>query len=119
MKALKNDQPTCTENLLAMRDTLDILGGKWKLLILHYLITRESQTNTFKKIQREVLGISAKVLTKELKDLEENKLVEREELDTKPKMVEYRITDYGKSSKQLIQQLVYWGKNHRYKMLQS
>jgi len=94
MKALKNDPPTCTENLLAMRDTLDILGGKWKLLILHYLITRESQTNTFKKIQRE-------------------------ELDTKPKMVEYRITDYGKSSKQLIQQLVYWGKNHRYKMLQS
>ena len=51
MKALKNDPPTCTENLLAMRDTLDILGGKWKLLILHYLITRESQTNTFKKIQ--------------------------------------------------------------------
>ncbi|WP_156309012.1 winged helix-turn-helix transcriptional regulator [Sphingobacterium endophyticum] len=119
MKALKNDPPTCTENLLAMRDTLDILGGKWKLLILHYLITREKEVNTFKKIQREVLGISAKVLTKELKDLEVNMLVEREELNTKPKTVEYRITDYGRSSKDLIKQLVYWGKNHRYKMLQS
>jgi len=119
MKTLKNDPPECSENLLAMRDTLDILGGKWKLLILHYLITREHEVNTFKKIQREVLGISAKVLTKELKDLETNKLLEREELNTKPKTVEYRITDYGKSSEDLIHQLVEWGKNHRTTMLQS
>jgi len=119
MKTLKNDPPECSLNLLAMRDTLEVLGGKWKLLILHYLITRDDQINTFKKMQREITGISAKMLTKELKDLEENHLVHREQQNTKPITVRYSITDYGRSSADLIQQLVEWGKAHRIKLLTS
>ncbi|GAA4140971.1 helix-turn-helix domain-containing protein [Sphingobacterium kyonggiense] len=117
MKTLLNDPPECTSNLLAMRDTLDVLGGKWKLLILHYLMTRDHQVNTFKKIQREIIGISAKMLTKELKDLEANKMVKREVLNTRPISVEYSITDYGRTSKEIIEKLVEWGNRHRHKLL--
>ncbi len=117
MKTLKNDPPECTGNLLAMRDTLEVLGGKWKLLILHYLMTRDKQVNTFKKMQREIIGISAKMLTKELKDLEANHLVLREQLDTRPVTVQYSITEYGRSTKELIENLVNWGTSHRIKLL--
>lgn len=114
-----SDPPGCTENLLAMRDTLDILSGKWKLLILHYLITREGTNNTFKKMERDIEGISAKMLSKELKDLEVNNLVKREVKNTKPITVEYSITEYGKSTSTIISVLVDWGKKHRVNILES
>ncbi|MDM1063837.1 helix-turn-helix transcriptional regulator [Empedobacter falsenii] len=117
MKKPLSDPPLCTENLLAMNDTLDILGGKWKLLVLHYLIIREGDTNTFKKMERDIEGISAKMLSKELKDLEVNKMVYREVQNTKPVTVAYSITDYGKTTKEIIDVLVDWGKNHRMKMI--
>lgn len=111
------DPAPCTGNLLAMTDTLDILGGKWKLLILHYLILREDINNTFKKIERDIVGISAKVLSKELKELEFNQLIKREEQKTKPITVAYSITEYGKSTKEIIDILVQWGQTHRVKIL--
>ena len=112
-----SDPAPCTGNLLAMTDTLDILGGKWKLLILQYLMLRENQSNTFKKIERDLDGISAKVLSKELKDLEFHQLINREEQKTKPITVAYSITEYGKSTKEIIEILVRWGQTHRAKIL--
>ncbi|MFZ4263711.1 winged helix-turn-helix transcriptional regulator [Sphingobacterium sp. HJSM2_6] len=117
MKTLKNDPPECTGNLMAMRDSLDIFSGKWKLLIIYYLISREEEVNTFKKMQREITGISAKMLTKELKDLEANLLVHREKLLTKPVSVQYSITEYGKSAADIINRLVDWGKKHRLQLM--
>jgi DNA-binding HxlR family transcriptional regulator len=111
------DPPACTANLLAMTDTLDILGGKWKLLILHYLILRENEINTFKKIEKDLNGISAKVLSKELKDLEAHRLISREVQETKPVTVAYVITEYGKTTNDLINTLVEWGRNHRIQLL--
>ena len=119
MKKVTSDPPACTGNVLAMRDTLDILGGKWKLLILHYLTYRDSEINTFKKIERDIEGISSKVLSKELKDLELNKLVIREVQNTKPVSVKYSISEYGKSTETLILQIVNWGKKHRIKMIKE
>ncbi len=107
----------CTENLMAMRDTIDILGGKWKLQILHYLAVKESEKNTFKKIERGILGISAKMLSKELKDLEMNQLITRTVVPTKPVTVEYAITEYGKTAKDITDKLVEWGINHRKHLL--
>ena len=119
MKKPISDPTPCTTNLLAMNDTLDILGGKWKLLILHYLIQRQDIHNTFKKMERDITGISATMLSKELKDLETNKLVNREVQDTKPITVQYSITEYGKTTKPIIDVLVDWGKSHRAKMIEQ
>lgn len=119
MKTIKNDPPACSGNLMAMRDTLDVLGGKWKLLILHYLIFRDTQANTFKKMERDIEGISAKMLSKELKDLEANYLVARNVIDSKPITVQYSITEYGKSAKDIIKMLVDWGLTHRAKILEA
>ncbi|MBK5720740.1 helix-turn-helix transcriptional regulator [Dysgonomonas sp. Marseille-P4677] len=111
------DLAVCNQNLLAMRDTLDILGGKWKLQILHYLTANENNDNTFKKIERGISGISAKMLSKELKDLEQNELVSRKVISGKPVTVEYAITEYGKSTGIITQKLVDWGITHRKRIL--
>src|SRR5882762_494153 len=88
---------TCEQELAAIRDSLEILGGKWKLRIMRHLNNHIAETNTFKKIQREVEGISAKMLSKELQELETNLLVTREILNTRPVTVKYTITTYGLS----------------------
>lgn len=108
-----SDPPGCSNDILALQDTLHIIGGKWTLLIMHYLISREDQVNTFKKIQNDIPGLSAKVLTNELKILEANELILREALHTKPVMVKYSTSEYGKSLQQVIELLVQWGHNHR------
>jgi DNA-binding HxlR family transcriptional regulator len=109
----KTDPIGCTEDISAMLDTLDVLGGRWKLLIVHYLITREHEVNTFKKMEKDIEGISAKMLSKELKDLETNLIVNRTVMDTKPITVQYTITDYGKDILPIIRTMVAWGKVHR------
>lgn len=83
-----------------MTDTLDLLDGKWKLLILHYLMLREDIYNTFKKIERDLDGISAKVLSKELKDLEFHQLVKRKRTKNKTHyscLFHYRIWQNDKT----------------------
>lgn len=70
-------------------------------------------------MERDIDGISAKVLSKELKDLELNQLVKREEQKTKPITVAYSITQYGKTTKEIIAVLVDWGQNHRMKIRSS
>ena len=69
MKKPITDPEGCTTNIRAMNDALELLSGKWKLLILHYLMTREQEENTFKKIEKDLNGISAKVLSQETKNL--------------------------------------------------
>ena len=111
---------TCKEEIKAIHDSLDLLGGKWKLRILLYLANRTGQQNHFKKMLREIEGISAKMLAKELKELEINMLVSRQEQDTRPLTVVYAITSYGQSVLPIREHLVQWGLNHRQKLnLQS
>ncbi|HTN38211.1 MAG TPA: helix-turn-helix domain-containing protein [Arachidicoccus sp.] len=102
----------CQQELNAIRDSLEILGGKWKLRIMRHLNNHITETNTFKKIQREVEGISAKMLSKELQDLEVNLLITRTVMDTKPVTVAYAITEYGLSVFPVTESLVNWGLNH-------
>jgi DNA-binding HxlR family transcriptional regulator len=106
----------CEQELAAIRDSLEILGGKWKLRIMRHLNNHIGEKNTFKKIQREVEGISAKMLSKELQDLEINLLVSRAVMDTKPITVNYAITEYGLSVFPVAETLVDWGLNHREKI---
>ena len=103
----------CNNALMAMRDSIDIWGGKWKILIMLYLSWNKNEKNCFMEIKRNITGISAKMLSKELKDLELNTLVERTVHNTKPITVEYNVTEYGKSFIEIARTLGRWGLKHR------
>lgn len=108
-----SDPAGCSADIRSLTDTLDILGGKWTLRIIHYLLLRKEETNTFRKMEKDISGISAKMLSKELKLLEANKLVSREEMPTKPATVQYSITCYGQAAQPVIEAMLQWGSQHR------
>jgi len=107
---------SCSEELLALRDSLYVLGGKWKLIILKYLMNRTHEDIHFKKLERGINGISAKMLSKELRELELNFLVSRTVQNTKPITVIYAVTEYGKLVLPVTETLVNWGIQHREKI---
>lgn len=100
--------------MLSIRDALEALEGRWKLLILFALSTGPKR---FKQLTREVSGITDKTLSKELKSLEENKLINRSAHDTFPPTVEYSITEHGLSLEKVLEELHYWGLSHRKKVI--
>jgi DNA-binding HxlR family transcriptional regulator len=104
----------CPKNMLSIRDALEALEGKWKLLILFSL---SSGPKRFKQLSKEVNGITDKILSKELKSLEINKLIKREVYDTFPPTVEYTITPHGVSLEKVMDELHYWGLAHRKKIM--
>jgi DNA-binding HxlR family transcriptional regulator len=104
----------CGKRIMAVKDALDILSGKWKLPIIISLIYGDKR---FKQMEREIQGITAKMLSKELKELEMNQLVRRTVYDTMPVTVEYALTDYGKTLKRVIGELDKWGTEHRKRIL--
>lgn len=71
----------------------------------------------YSELLKEVRGISGKVLSRELKDLEVNELIERIVLSTAPVAVEYRITEYGNSLKDLTNTIADWGFIHRQRII--
>ena len=100
--------------MLPVRDALDILSGKWKLPVI---IALQFGNKRFKEMQREIDGITAKMLSKELKELEMNQLVKRTVYDTLPVTVEYSLTPYGKSLEKVIGELRTWGIQHRKRVI--
>ena len=71
----------------------------------------------FRQISKDVNGITDKMLSKELKDLEVNKLITRKVYDTFPPTVEYSITEHGKTLEKVVSELMVWGKTHRKKII--
>jgi len=100
----------CKASIHAIEDAIYVIGGKWKLRIIVAL--RDSPMR-FNEIQRMVSGISAKVLSNELKELEMNGLVNRKVYDDTPVKVVYSVTEYSKSLNNVLETLVEWGKMHR------
>ena len=100
----------CPGNVLAIKDALEALEGRWKLLIMLSLSTGNKR---FKQLSKDVGGITDKMLSKELKVLEANKLVSRSVYDTFPPTVEYAITEHGKSAEKILDVLYQWGLQHR------
>ncbi len=99
------------QKILAARDVMEILSGKWKIQILAALMFKGNMR--FMDLLRTVDGIGAKMLSKELHDLEINLLVKRTVLPTKPITVDYAITPYGKTLRSVINHIVNWGTTHR------
>ncbi|MDJ1467298.1 winged helix-turn-helix transcriptional regulator [Xanthocytophaga flava] len=99
------------EGLLAIKDTMILLSGKWKIQIIGCLMIYG--TMRFLDLRRRVDGIAAKMLSKELKELELNELIQRKVMQTKPITVEYELTPHGESLVNVIRELRSWGTLHR------
>ena len=84
----------CSSSMLPVRDALDVISGKWKLMIL---ISISSGNHRFREIERSIPKITSKVLAKDLKDLEEHTLIKRTVFDESPVIVEYTTTPYAAS----------------------
>lgn len=108
------DKATCTERILAFKDSIELLRGKWKLYILQTLST--SETMRFKDLQETVVGITPKVLSKELQELEQNLLITRTVNNTKPVTVSYALTKHAKETEPVINALIEFGVKHRKKI---
>ncbi|MBO0931760.1 winged helix-turn-helix transcriptional regulator [Fibrella aquatilis] len=105
--------PECQGAHRAMRDTLDVIGGKWKLVILSIMLERKWR---FKELVREI-GISPRILSKELQELEINKLITRTVCNTRPITVEYEATSHSRSLEPVIRALREWGVAHRQEII--
>lgn len=106
----KITQQECTARLAAVGDALYAIGGKWKLRII---IALKEGCKRFNDLQRTVDGISAKVLSNELKELEMNGFVRRTVYIKTPVVVEYELTEYSQTLEKVLQALSEWGAMHR------
>jgi DNA-binding HxlR family transcriptional regulator len=100
----------CKGNLKSIGDALYAIGGKWKLRII---VALNSGNKRFNELQRLVEGISAKVLSAELKELELNGFVRRNVFTGTPVVVEYELMDYAATLSAVLQSLGEWGTMHR------
>jgi DNA-binding HxlR family transcriptional regulator len=102
------------KEMRAVQDSMDVLNGKWKISIISSMCYYNKRR--FSDILNDVVGISNKMLSKELKELELNQLVKRTVLDTQPITVQYELTEHGKTLQTIINNLTEWGKAHHKKI---
>ncbi len=88
---------------------LEVIGGKWKPLILWAL---GDNVMRFGELQKELPGVNAKMLTKQLRELEEDGVIRRTVYPEVPPRVEYAITDFGRTLIPILQELCNWGAHY-------
>lgn len=103
----------CTARLRAVGDALYAIGGKWKLRII---VALSDGSKRFNELQRTVTGISARVLSNELKELELNGFVQRTMHEGPPLIVEYELTEYSDTLDEVVGALMDWGMRHKAKI---
>jgi DNA-binding HxlR family transcriptional regulator len=111
-KSVKIDQQEASK---ALADTIYVIGGKWKLPILHSICNGNIR---FKDIEESIPGLSNRMLSRNLKELEENKLITRV-MSNETLFYEYHFTEYSKEYGDLMLKMIEWGKSHRKKIIQS
>lgn len=102
--------------VIALTDTMNVISGKWKLPIIASLLREKKR---FKDLQQNVTGITPRMLSKELRELEINSIVVRKVYDRRPVLIEYELTESGRSLADLIDTMVNWGLSHRSKVLKK
>ncbi|AJG99825.2 winged helix-turn-helix transcriptional regulator [Clostridium beijerinckii] len=102
---MKKELPSCS-----VETTLLLIGGKWKVLILRDLI---NGTKRFGELRKSINSISQKVLTQQLREMEEDRLVERTVYAEVPPRVEYSLTEDGMSLKPVLNSMLAWGKQYK------
>ena len=113
MTALKpEDLPTCP-----VETTLSLIGNKWQVLILRDLSL--NGTMRFKELQRSIGKISQKVLTSNLRTLEDTGIVRREVFAEVPPRVEYSLTELGETLKPVLDAMRAWGESYKERLRSS
>ncbi len=102
---MKTELPACPVEI-----TMGLIGDKWKILIIRDLLTGKKR---FGELRKSLTGISQKVLTNNLRDMEKSGLVHREVFAEVPPRVEYSLTDTGWSLQPILDSMVKWGNNYR------
>ncbi|WP_221390293.1 helix-turn-helix domain-containing protein [Dyadobacter sp. NIV53] len=112
----KLNHKECTSQLLPIRDAIDVISGKWKLQII---VSISTGNNHFREIERSIPKLSSKVLAKELKDLEANRLIKRTVFESSPVSVEYTLLPHADSLQPVIESLRHWGTIHRNEIMRD
>jgi DNA-binding HxlR family transcriptional regulator len=89
--------------------TLAMIGGRWKIPLLFHLA---SGAKRFSELSRALTGVSQKMLTQQLREMERNGLVERKVYAQVPPKVEYALTELGKSLQPVVDAMCQWGEVH-------
>ena len=100
----------CLQKLMVTRDTMEVIQGKWRIPIIISLTFGDKR---FGEIQRDIVDISPKMLSQELKALEINKIITRTLYDSMPVTVVYSLTPLGLSMKTLLDEILNWGVHFR------
>jgi len=103
----------CKGGLPAISDALYVIGGKWKLPII---VALADGALRFTELQKSVEGISARVLSSELKDLELNGFINRNVQIGYPILIEYELAPYSATLEKIVSSLSEWGYQHRQKI---
>ena len=103
----KENLPECP-----VATTVELIGSKWKLLILKYLLNK---TMRYNELKREIDGISQKVLTSTLKSMVEDGIVIRTSYPEVPPRVEYSLSEIGESMRPVIDEMADWGNTYKNK----
>ncbi len=90
--------------------TLDVIGGKWKVIIIYHL---QDGIKRFGELKKSVNGITQKMLTQQLRELEADGIINRKVYAQVPPKVEYSLTDYGYTLKPILALMCQWGSNHK------
>lgn len=113
IKSLVDEKGDCSQILFAIQDALDLISGKWKIKVISVLLYGKKN---FTDLQKQIDGLGAKMLSKELQDLEINGIITRTVNVTKPITVSYELTEYGHTLEPIIRALADWGTEHRHKI---
>jgi DNA-binding HxlR family transcriptional regulator len=92
-----------------VEQTLEIIGGRWKVLVIHELL---EGTRRFSELQRALIGVSHRTLTQQLRELEQAGIVRREVFGEVPPKVEYSLTPLGRSMQPVLMAMHQWAVDH-------
>ncbi len=104
-----------TEKNCPMIDAMNVIGGKWKLTLIGR-IYRQSPAR-FGELRRSLVGITQKMLTAQLRELERDGIIHRKVYAEVPPKVEYTLTEYGLTLEPIVSLLYAWGEEHRRKQV--
>lgn len=108
--ATKKVHSECLDTVQPVRDALEVLSGKWKLVVI---VSIGAGNDRFTDIQESIPGITPKVLAKELKELEQHQLIKRIITEGYPVKISYELEEYASTLKPIIYALKDWGLSRR------